>query len=535
VRLANQATFGVTDALISEIKTKGEKQWLLDQFSAPRSIYGSQDKTAVHQWTTLVPDFCAQYGATPGGRTYCYRDWSSSEPLKWDFFRQATTGPDQLRQRVAFAFAQIFVISDVDLDGTYGFARFHQKLRDNAFGNFRDVLRAVTLDPMMAEYLTLVNNAKQDPNENYARELLQLFSVGTCVLNPDGSLPGGVCVPTYSNETVRAYAFALTGWTYPAGGIDLRCSSNCGWGNPRFYAGPMVPVAAQHDQTERVLLGGVRVPSSRTPQQALELVLDSIIQHPNTAPFIATRLIRALVTSNPSPAYVARVSAAFNSGRHVDIGSDVRGDLRATLAAILLDSEARSLDVAQQTRFGKLREPVLFMTAAVRALNGYTDGDYLGASGAGTALEQPIFNSPSVFNFFAPDYAIPASNGITGPEFGITHTNTVLGRINFAEDLFFGWWGNGNGLSPSPYFPGSIGTKLDVASFRSVAADPVALVDHMNILFTGGLLSAGAKNVILNSVTSLGNQKPAPTWLLDSRTRMAAYMFVVSPDFQIQR
>lgn len=527
VRLANQATFGANDAVVTEIKAKGERQWLLDQFNAPRSIFSRQDAVEYHQAKSSV--FCGDFVRSGMGTSeYCGVMYQLTTPVKIDFYKHATLGPDQLRQRVAFALSQIYVISAVELEGTYGFARYHQMLRDHAFGNFRDLLRAVTLNPMMGTYLNMVNNDKSDPNENYARELLQLFSIGTCRLNMDGTLAGGDCQPTYDNETVRAYAFALTGWTYPDGGINsLTCIGKyCRWANKTFFAGPMKPIAAEHDRMERRLLGGITVPASRSPEQALELVLDSIMAHPNTAPFISIRLIRALVTSNPTPGYVARVAAAFEGGRFGDIGSGRKGDLRAAIAAVLLDDEARSIEASLSPSFGKLREPVLQITALLRALGGYTDGDLVHPAHLGASLEQPLFHSPSVFNYYLLDYVVPGQGGVASPEFGITHANTVVARMYLGTAVLRDWYGRtGEGLAPG-WIPGSIGTRVDLGSFDEVARNPVELVERLSVLLTAGRMTPPAKAAIVDAIRAL----PA-----DQRARRAAYFISLSPDSQIQR
>jgi uncharacterized protein (DUF1800 family) len=274
----------------------------------------------------------------------CWRDYYSAEPLVRDFYRNAVGGSDQLRQRVALALQQILVVSDREVSGTYGLRRYQQLFLDLAFDNYREVLRRVALSPVMGDYLDHANNDPTAPNENFARELLQLFSLGTCLLQPDGSLQTGTCQPTYDNATVRAYAYALTGWTYPAGGSTRwGCwpqGSNC-----TYYGGDMVALPARHDKEARSLLSGRNKAASSTPVQALDTVLDSLMEHPNMAPFIGRQMIQALVTSNPSPAYVERVALAFSTGSFVangrSFGQRQRGDLAATVAAVLLDAEAR--------------------------------------------------------------------------------------------------------------------------------------------------------------------------------------------------
>jgi uncharacterized protein (DUF1800 family) len=390
-RLADQASFGATETLLASIRAQGVEPWLAAQFAATGSSYTRGGSGLIH--TTLVDDFCAGKG------DHCWRDNYSAEPLLWDFYRNATTQPDQLRQRVAFALQQIVVISNHEVAGTYGFRYFHNMLLTNAFGNYREVLRRTALSPLMGDYLDHVNNDRLSPNENFARELLQLFAIGTCKLNNDGTLQGGQCAPTYDNQVVREYAFALTGFTYPAGGVSV-------WGcwptgaHCTYYQGDMVAKPALADNKARTLLSGITVPATRTPTQALDLVLNSLMAHPSMAPFIGRQLIQHLVKSNPTPAYVQRVATSFRNGRYTGLtrsfGTGVNGDLTATVAAVLLDPEARTS--AAPLVAEKLREPALLMTGAVRALNGSTDGEAM-SWWWGDAMRQHVFYSPSVFNF----------------------------------------------------------------------------------------------------------------------------------------
>jgi Protein of unknown function (DUF1800) len=211
VRLADQASFGPTEALVSSIKAQGATAWVAAQMALKASSYTSGMGSAVHQYTGSG-EFCDGKGDN------CWRDWSSTQPLVWDFYRNTVTKADQLRQRVAFALQQIVVINNFEVSGTYGFREYYNNLLDNAFGNYRQVLKKVALSPVMGDFLNNANNDKAAPNENFARELLQLFALGTCELASDGTLKGGTCTATYSNDVVRSYAYALTGWTYPAGG-----------------------------------------------------------------------------------------------------------------------------------------------------------------------------------------------------------------------------------------------------------------------------------------------------------------------------
>ncbi|HSV44910.1 MAG TPA: DUF1800 family protein, partial [Ramlibacter sp.] len=367
VRLANQASFGPTDALLTEIHSKGAATWVRDQMASNTARYTSGGSDAVHR-NTSETDFCSLPAQT--GNPNCWRDWYSSEPLVWDFYRNALGKPDQLRQRVALALQQTVVISEQEVSGTYGLRNYHNALLDNAFGNYRTVLKKVILSPLMGDYLNHVNNDKLAPNENFAREMLQLFSLGTCKLNRNGRLTGGTCKPVYDNDKVREYAYALTGWTYPAGGATA-------WGcwpegaNCQFYGGDMVAAPALRNTEARTLLSGVTVPAGATAPQALEGVLDSVMNHANVGPFIGQRLIQQLVMSNPPPAYIDRVAQAFNTGRYTAanglvFGAGQKGDLAATVAAVLLDSEARA---DRPRRYGgSLRAPVLLFTGVLRAL-----------------------------------------------------------------------------------------------------------------------------------------------------------------------
>ena len=516
-RLADQATFGATESLLTSIRGQGVEPWLASQFTATGSAYTSGQNDTIH--TTAVADFCAGKGNN------CWRDYYSTEPLVWDFYRNAVLRTDQLRQRVAFALAQIVVISNVEVDGTYGFRYFHNMLLGNAFGNYREVLRRTTLSPLMGDYLDHVNNNKLSPNENFGRELLQLFAIGTCRLNLDGSLESGRCLPTYDNNTVREYSFALTGWTYPAGGTSI-------WGcwptgaNCTYYGGDMVGKAVLSDNQARTLLGGVTVPATRTPDQALALVLDSLMAHPSMAPFIGKQLIQHLVKSNPSPAYVQRVATAFRSGRYVGLtrsfGSGVNGDLTATIAAVLLDAEARTS--AAPLVAEKLREPVLLMTGAIRALNGNTDGGAMGWWW-GDTLRQHVFRSPSVFNYYPPNYPI-TNTRLVGPAFGIYNVNTAFSRLNFLNQLLH--WG---GMGADSSVVGSTGSNVNLTAFEADAADPVLLVNRLSNLVTGGRMTAANKQLIVNAVAAWTSAQSS-TWRTE-RVRTAAYLVLASPTYQV--
>lgn len=513
VRLADQASFGPTEALVTTIKAKGPGTWVAEQMALPASSrYTSGNGSDIHKWTSSA-DFCTGKGVN------CWRDWYSTEPLLWDFYRNALGQPDQLRQRVAFALQQILVVSSVEVSGTYGFRKYHNNLLDLSFGNYREVLRKVTLSPVMGDFLNNANNDRAAPNENFARELLQLFSIGTCELNSDGSLKGGKCTPTYTNDTVRAYAFALTGWTYPAGGATSYGCYPTG-ANCRYYDGDMVKVDKFHDTEARDLLNGYKLASGHKADAALTTVLDSLMAHSNTAPFVSKQLIQHLVSSNPSKAYVARVAAAFQAGKYQSFGTGVAGDLKATVAAVLLDDEARAATPAATA--GKLREPVQMFTGVLRALNGKTDGDALSWQW-GDLMRQHMFRPPSVFNYYPPDYPVPGTQ-LVGPTFGIHNANTALGRLNYLTYLID--WG-GTPAANSTAIPAT-GTAIDLTAFTSDAANAGTLVDRLSMLAFGSTLSSTSRAEVIKAVEAAGTNATA-------RTKAAAYLVFGSPQYHVQR
>jgi uncharacterized protein (DUF1800 family) len=396
---------------------------------------------------------------------------------------------------------------------------YQQIFRDRAFGNFYDLMLAVTLSPVMGDYLDMANNNKTnasagtDPNENYAREILQLFSVGTFLLNPDGTLKldaAGKPRPTYELAEIKGFSRVFTGWTYPQ--IPGQPARN---NNPRNYEGSMLAVSANHESGTKVLLGGVVAPANLTMADDLAYAHRNIFDHANVGPFIGKQLIQKLVTSDPTPGYVARVSAVFD-----DNGAGVRGDLRAVVRAILADVEARGARKVDPA-YGKLTEPVLWLAGMVRAFGGNTDGVYPRA--ASQALSQFVFYAPSVFNFYPPDYVVPGTT-LLGPEFGIQTTTTAINRANVANGLIFG------GTIPADAnVYGSTGTRVDLAPYQAVATDAGALADRLNRFLMAGRMSAAMRSAIVSAV----NAVPATDTL--NRARTAAYLVLAAPQFQVER
>jgi uncharacterized protein (DUF1800 family) len=479
-RLLEQSTFGPTPALMQHVQQVGVQAFLNEQFAAAASTYATPTST---QDITVV---------------------------KQQFFTNALTGQDQLRQRVAWALAQIFVVSNQKIGDPTAFSSWMNMLQKDAFGNYSTLLNDVTLSPTMGNYLDMVGNDKPDPNsgaqpnENYAREILQLFSIGLAQLNADGTqqLDGtGMPIPTYTQDTIIGFAHVFTGWAYPT-----KSGQTAQFYNGEYYSGPMIPFDNHHDTGTKLLLNGVILPAGGTTQADLTAALQNIFNHPNVGPFISQQLIQHLVTSNPSPAYVSRISAVFN-----DNGSGVRGDLKAVVNAILMDSEARRGDDPTQVQAadGHLKEPVLFMMNLLRASNATSDGANLN-NYASNMKEEP-FESPTVFNFYPPDNMIP-NTSLVGPEFRIFNSTTSISRINFVNDLAFGNVGST--------------TKTDLSSYVALAPNPGELVDSLASVLTHGPLSDSARTAVINMISTISDNT--------RRTQTAFYLIGSSSQFQVE-
>lgn len=515
VRLLRQASFGPTPEAVDRVVAIGPAAWVDEQLALPATRYTD------YPWMpTARPDTCVDDRTQPvRADSFCVRDNYTLFPLQLEFFRNTLAAPDQLRQRVAFALGQIMVTSGVDNSRNYAMQRYQQILVERAFGNFQDLMMAVTLSPMMGDYLDMANNNKENPatgavpNENYAREFLQLFTIGTFLLNPDGTPrvdAQGRRIPAYDQEEIEGFCHVFTGWTYaPLAGQPGRNN------NPRNYLGTLVGVPAQHETGMKMLLRGETASAGLSMQQDLELAHRNAFNHPNVGPFIGKQLIQKLVTSDPSPAYVARVTAVFD-----DNGSGVRGDLKAVVRAILLDPEARGARKIDPA-YGKLVEPVLYMTHVARAFAGTSDGVFLRF--ASSALGQFVFYAPSVFNFYPPDFLVPGTQ-LLGPEFGVQTTTTAVNRANFANSLIFT-----DAIAADRTVYGATGTRLDLARYRALASDPAALADRLDADLLAGTMSAGMKGAIVTAVNAVPASDPL------NRARTAAYLVVTSPQFQVTR
>jgi uncharacterized protein (DUF1800 family) len=513
-RMLEQSSFGATPQDIAHLQSVGFDAYLNEQVATAPTGYSG------FAYVTHTPPTGCQYDVTAltSPASLCARDNYSLFQVQRRFFQNALSGSDQLRQRVALALSQIFVVSGTEINEAYGMAAYQNMLLRDAFGNFRDLLNDVTLSPVMGNYLDMVNNDKAypangtTPNENYARELLQLFSLGVYMLNIDGSVQTdgqGRPIPAYNEDVIEGYAYLFTGWTYPP-----RPGVTSQWTNPINYEGAMVSFTSHHDSGSKLILQGQMLPGGQTPQQDLAAGLDAVFNHPNVGPFIGKQLIQHLVTSNPSPQYVARVATVFNNN-----GNGVRGDMRAVIRAILLDREARG-DAKTDPNYGHLREPALFMTTILRNLGGQSDGVYL-RSQAGS-LQQNLFLPPSVFNYFLPSYVIPGTTSL-GPEFGIQDATSTLNRANFVYQLVY------NGAAADASVTGSTGTSLDLSSYQSSAANADTLIEQLNQRMMHGTLSPIAKGTIAQAVNAVASTDTL------NRVRMAVYLLASSQQYQVER
>ena len=427
-----------------------------------------------------------------------------TEMTQEHFMHLALTGPDQLRQRVAWALHKIWVVSAVEVPRADAIVNYQRVLMANAFGNYRELMKAVTLNPAMGRYLNMLNNRSQavtgvPPNENYPREVMQLFTIGIPRLNPDGSPVAGP--GTYTENDVKELARIFTGWTF-GDGNPATIPTKAAKENWRV---PMEAVAAFHDSGPKTFLG-VEFPAGQTAAQDLEQALDVLFAHPNVAPFIGRQLIQQLATSNPSAGYVERVAGVFTTQD---------GDLAAVVRAVLTDPEARLSDDFS----GKLSEPVLFVVSQLRALNAsVTDHPFM--SDKTEAMGQKVFYPPSVFSYYSPGYRVRGTMGPTGaplggPEFQILTSVTALERANFVGSLLGGWFGTD--------------VAFDYVPFTSLAADPAALVDYCSRLFMGTRISPEMRAEIIRAV------RVSPATSTRERARTAIYLTLVAAQTQVDR
>ncbi|HZH30163.1 MAG TPA: DUF1800 domain-containing protein [Pyrinomonadaceae bacterium] len=522
VRFLEQSTWGATNAEVARVRGMGFRAYLNEQFNAPMSSYPN---------LPLYPTDTAL--GCPSGATQanCLRDNYSMYPLQVKFFQNALDGgaqSDQLRQRVAFALHQIFVVSGREINFPAWMAYYLQILDRNAFGNFRNILQEITLNPSMGEYLNMRGNVRTNPNENYAREILQLFSIGTDELNLDGTPKldaQGRRIPTYTQDTINNFARVFTGWNLAA---NKQITINGAPVNVFNYQDPMISREQNHDTAAKQLLNGLNLPPNQTSAADLNAALDNIFNHPNTAPFISKQLIQHLVTSNPSPAYVERVARVFNNdcdALYPDSCQNARGELRAVVRAVLLDPEARG-DVKTDPKYGKLREPVQLLTNLLRAFNATSDGVLALRSSGGDLpanLDQPLFLPATVFSYYSPGYEVPGT-GLVGPAFEILSTSTALRRANTVNQLLY------TGITAGANNP--TGTQLNFAAFDALAANPAQLIDALDALLMHNTLSATARAAVANAVNSIPQTDAN---FARKRVQAAAYLIATSQQYHVQR
>jgi len=540
IRFLEQTTWGPTDADLQHLRSIGMQAYLNEQFNtAPLFVDASATPTLSSDYPAM-PLYPVNQPTPPVCDTNCVRDNYTLYQIQKQFTTNALTQSDQLRQRVAFALHKVIVVAGRDMNQNEAswYAPYLQAIDKNAFGNFRQLLKDVTLNPGMGHYLDMAGNSRVAPNENYAREIMQLFSVGTDLLNQNGTPildANGNRIPTYGQTEITNFARVFTGWTIASKNVTI---NGVVFSVPDYIA-PMTfsnnnGANGVFDIGAKTLLNGQQLAAcgnctgnaanmAAYKNAELDAAMDNLFNHQNTAPYVCTQLIHQLVTSNPSPAYVGRCAAAFANN-----GSGVRGDMKAVLTAILLDPEARG-DTKTDPNYGHLREPVLLLNNLLRMFNATSDGVLLtNVSGAGsftTAMGQDIFNPPTVFSYFPANYGLPGTS-LIGPEFGILDTSSTYQRANLVNTLFLANNGNGIPLS-SPNRPS--GTQFNYASYQAQAGTPSALVDMLNTNMMHGTMSSSMRTSIINAVTGITSADPA------GRTRTAIYLVATSSQYQVER
>jgi uncharacterized protein (DUF1800 family) len=540
-RFLQQATFGATDAEIHNVSQNGYQSWLTQQFAIPQTLMEPGVEQAVILNSLNPP--CAASDVKCNAALFVQNNQDENY-VENAFWQNSLSAPDELRQRVQHALSEIFVISGTNAsvqNMPRGEASYYDMLGKDAFGNFRTLLQDVTLNPMMGQWLNMLGNDKgnatTDPDENYAREVMQLFTIGLYQLNPDGSLKvdgSGNPIPTYSNTDVMGMAAVFTGFSWQIPGD----TTEAGWSNCCQYVGtgfgeellPMVSYPDHHSTVEKDFLG-VTIPASTNadPDGDLKTALDTLFNHPNLPPFFCRQLIEHLVTSNPSPAYINRVAQVF-----IDDGTGTRGNMQAVITAILTDSEARTTSAAvANPQYGKVRESLLRYTEWARAFSAQSrnGGYWLGST------EDPIYGlgemtlrSPTVFNWFAPGYVPPgtsiAAAGLVGPEFQMTNVTTVVGYLNYMQGAI------GADAKNGPDVFASYDAELGLAS------TPTALVDRLNLLLMAGQMNSTLEGQIVSAVSAIdiptGDQN-AINAALAARVQTAVYLTLASPDFTAQQ
>jgi uncharacterized protein (DUF1800 family) len=539
-RFLQQAQFASTPEDISALRSTTYADWLQAQFARPQGPTG---------WDWLHAREGFDYGDASSTSKY----YNATYPADFMIWSQLLGGEDPVRRRLALALSEFFVVSLNGVNMAWrspAMTHWWDTLVGHAFGNFRDLLDAVTLNPAMGAYLNTKGNQKEDgkgrvPDENYAREVMQLFTIGLHQLNADGSVKtddAGQPMESYTQDDVSQLARVFTGYDFDHAS-DARVPN--AEGNliypPDFTRRPMKLIASRHSMLEARFLG-TTVPADTPADQALRTALDTLFQHSNVGPFFGRQMIQRLVTSNPSAAYVARVTAAFN-----DNGAGVRGDLRAVWAAVLLDDEARGPTGLSDPLHGKLREPMLRFVQWARSFGvSSAAGSWklLDYSDPATRLGQSPLRAPSVFNYFRPGYVPPstqlADRQAVAPEFQVVNESSVGGYLNFMQAVIQ------NGIScASPSLPQNSGpTSVDVkASYVNELAlvdDPLALVNHLDLVLCAGQLTAAQKSLMVDALKAMVIEQAAQTTPAQdakqlNRVAAAVLMVMASSAYLIQK
>lgn len=512
-RLAKQATFGATPDLINHMVSVGVSGWLDEQFAASGSTY-SDIITA-----TDVPGDICDNSSDPT----CQYKYRTPNLIILRFYANTLSQPDQLRQRVAFALSQLLVAGASEAFGSpAGVGTLNQIFLDNAFGNYRDILSKVTFNGFMGSFLNMVDNSASGANENYAREFMQLFSIGPTKLNMDGTLAlssTGQPIANYTPDDVHAVARALTGWVYqylPGNGSYLYYD----------YTKPLTPSPGNYDAGAKTFLG-TTVPAGASQVASVNAVIDAVFNNPSLPPYVAKFLIQQLVTSNPSPAYVSRIATVF-----VNDGNNVRGNMKAVIRAILTDTEARTPPTGNSA--GKVKEPILLMTSIARAAGLVSDGwaftPYEGA------MSQPVFRAPSVFNYYPPNNPLPQSSTLVSPASKLMTTASVVRRENFIYE-----WTIGLGVNNyAPYFTASVesgvpnptGSSIDWSSWQALP-DTAAMVDRIDLIMLNRTMTSAQRSALVAAANAITNADPRIQAML--RAQMLLYVVGTSPLFQVDR
>jgi len=497
---------GASRTHIEQVQALGYAGWLDEQFNMPAS--GTR-------WDWLVANGYADISHK--------NDEAGFDSAAWS---KLLSSPDTLRQRVTLALSEIFVTAIDGLTGggwrQFAAAAYLDLLEANAFGNHRTLLQQISLSPAMGMFLTFRGSAKANattgalPDENYARELMQLFTIGLVRLNLDGTprLTGGNTTDTYGQDDITGLARVFTGWDFDLAGL----SAAAGTATPDFMRRPMTQVASRYEPGAKTFLG-TTIAAGTAATQSLSQALDAIFSHSNVAPFFSRQLIQRLVTSNPSPAYVARVATVFNND-----GSGTRGNLRAVVRTLLLDVEARSDAVAAGPSFGKLREPMLRFSGWARAYNATSPSGAWAVgntSDPATRLAQSPLRSPSVFNFFRPGYVPPNSalgtEALVAPEFQIANETSVVGCLNFLQRIVAG---NVADITP------------DYGALLPIAEDARALIDDINLVLAANQLGPDTVAVL---VTALQTMQRGTDAARRNRVNAALLLVLAAPEFIVQK